>query len=274
MNKFWPLSENKVSFQQIFIKWAKECQKNDSSTILLGGLHEEDDNMRVQIESGFSTVERLLQCSHKEADDWAMFHLNHVVKVAKYHSVTVASPDTDVFVCTINHFKQLMFFDLNEFWFISDRSHSTTAVPIHDLVDHVNADVFDILPPVHALTGCDTISKIDAKTAAVNTANKCSYELICSFGKTGITDEIIGNAEKFLLKYISNQNLNEFDDTRYRLYYKKLHQFHLEKFIPVSSGIRQHTYCRPIYNVIFDFMLRLQKTFLGTLLIMDVCLMT
>ena len=169
-----------------------------------------------------------------------MFHLNHVVKVAKYHSVTVASPDTDVFVCTINHFKQLMFFDLNEFWFISDRSHSTTAVPIHDLVDHVNADVFDILPPVHALTGCDTISKIDAKTAAVNTANNCSYELICSFGKTGITDEIIGNAEKFLLKYISNQNLNEFDDTRYRLYYKKLHQFHLEKFIPVSSGIRQH----------------------------------
>ena len=34
-----------------------------------------------------------------------MIEINHAVKVAKYHSVAVAFPDTDVFVCTIHHFK-------------------------------------------------------------------------------------------------------------------------------------------------------------------------
>ena len=56
-----------------------------------------------------------------------MFHLNHIVKVAKYHMVAVASPDTDVFVCAIHHFKQSVLFDLNEFWFISGQNDSTIA---------------------------------------------------------------------------------------------------------------------------------------------------
>ena len=49
MNKFWPLSENKVYFQQIYIKWVKEYQKNESCTIFLGYTHEEDENMCIQI---------------------------------------------------------------------------------------------------------------------------------------------------------------------------------------------------------------------------------
>ena len=102
----------------------------------------------IQIENGSFSVERLLQCSHEEADDRVMFHLNHAVmfhlnhavKVTKYHSFVVASPDTEALVCAMHHFKQLTFFDLNEFRFLSGRSDST-AVPIHDLVDHMNADV-------------------------------------------------------------------------------------------------------------------------------------
>ena len=45
----------------------------------------------------------------------------------------------------------------------------------------MNADVADILPPVHALTGCDTTSKIVTKTAALKTASECGYELLCFF---------------------------------------------------------------------------------------------
>ena len=94
----------------------------------------------IQIENGSFSVERLLQCSHEEADDRVMFHLNHAVKVTKYHSFVVASPDTKALVCAMHHFKELTFFDLNEFRYLSGRSDST-AVPIHDLVDHMNADV-------------------------------------------------------------------------------------------------------------------------------------
>ena len=50
------------------------------------------------------------------------------------------------------------------------------------------------------------------------------------FGKTELTNEIITNAETFLLKCIADQNLDKLDDVRYELYRK-------EKG-PISSIIR------------------------------------
>ena len=122
---------------------------------------------------------------------------------------------------------------------ISGQSDSATAVPVHSLVDHMNVDVVDILPPVYALTGCDTTSKVGTKSAALKTVNECGYEL-CFFGKTELTGEIISNVEKFLLKCVSDQNLDKSDDIRYELYHKKLHQFDVEKFPHTSNSIRQY----------------------------------
>ena len=45
-------------------------------------------------------------------------------------------------------------------------------MPVHSLVHNIKTDVVDILPPVHALTGCDTTSEVGAKTAALKTANE------------------------------------------------------------------------------------------------------
>ena len=61
-----------------------------------------------RLKTDFGTIERLLQCSHEETDDQVMFHPNHAIKLAKYHNVAVASADTDVFVCALHHFKQLI----------------------------------------------------------------------------------------------------------------------------------------------------------------------
>ena len=44
MKKFWALFDNKVSFQQIFIKWMKESQ-NEHTCLFLGGTHSEDETM-------------------------------------------------------------------------------------------------------------------------------------------------------------------------------------------------------------------------------------
>ena len=123
---------------------------------------------------------------------------------------------------------------------ISGQNDSATAVPVHSLVYHMNAAVVDILPPVHALTGCDTTSKVGTKSATLKTVNECDYELLCFFGKTELTDEIISNAEKFLLKCVSDQNLDKFDNIRYELYHKKLHQFDVEKFPHTSNSTRQY----------------------------------
>ena len=38
-------------------------------------------------------------------------------------------------------------------------------MPIHDLVEKISADIIEISSAAHALTGCDTASKLDTKVA-------------------------------------------------------------------------------------------------------------
>ena len=44
-----------------------------------------------------------------------------------------------------------------------------------------SSDLIDILPAIHALTDCDTTSKVGTKAAAYKIAERYGYELICSF---------------------------------------------------------------------------------------------
>ena len=101
------------------------------------------------------SMERLLECSHEEADE-RMFHINHAVKIGNFCSIAIASPDTEVLVAAIHQYNKFIYFDLEELWFISRKSESRTVLPIHDLVNEINTDFTDILPAIHALTGCDT----------------------------------------------------------------------------------------------------------------------
>ena len=169
-----------------------------------------------------------------------MFHLNHAVKISKFCSVVIASPDTDVFVCILHHFSQLACFSLNKFWVASRRSNSLTVVAIHDLVEKMTADIIEILPAVHLLTGWDTASKIGTKVATLKTANVCGYEHLCFFGKHELTNKLMYNAKQFLLRCIQNEKVDSFDDLRYDVYQQKLHEFYLEKFPGTSSAIKQH----------------------------------
>ena len=100
MKRFWALSDNKVSFQQIFIKWMKESQTGHNC-VFFGGSQSEDKTMCIVIVNGSCYVERSLQCSYERRhDNGIMFHLNHAVKISKCCSVVIASPDTNIFVCT------------------------------------------------------------------------------------------------------------------------------------------------------------------------------
>ena len=118
MDKFWLLSQNKESFQQFFIKW-QLTQYTSGKTIYLGGCHKSDQN--ICILASISKAEPLLRCFHEEDDDRIMCHLGHVVKIDKYRCVIILSPDTDVPVCAIYNYLQLLYFGLDELWFISEK---------------------------------------------------------------------------------------------------------------------------------------------------------
>ena len=71
-----------------------------------------------------------------------------------------------------------MHFDLQELWFISGRSESKSVVPIHALVGSMEPDLIEILPAIHALTGCNTTSKVGTKRKAIKEGNKNGYYTI------------------------------------------------------------------------------------------------
>ena len=89
--------------------------------------------------------------------------------------------------------------------------------------------VVDILSAVHTLKGCDTTSKIGTEFAAFQILMKYSAELLHSFGKAEISDQMIFLAERFLVECISKSSeRNNFDDTCYETYHQKSLQLDLK----------------------------------------------
>ena len=56
---------------------------------------------------------------------------------------------------------------LNELWVKAGVGDSTRFTPIHVLAERIGKDLCQLLPAVHYLTGCDYISKVGTKHAAL-----------------------------------------------------------------------------------------------------------
>ena len=241
IDRFWFVSKNKTALQQLFTNWVLNKVKSEQfdKPFFLGGSHKENHAMCFSFVNGLVSVERLLKCTHEEADDRIFFHANHAIKIRNYGSVVIASPDTDIFVSALHRFCKLKYFDLKELWFVSGRGNSRAFFPIHDLANDLDSDLVEVLPAIHALTGCDAASKVGTKSRAVREGAGC-YHLLYAFGSDALSDEMIADAEKFLLKCITKHDVDTFDELRFIVYHEKYLEFDTERFLPTSDNIRQH----------------------------------
>ena len=148
---------------------------------------------------------------------------------------------THIFVSTLHLFCKLKYFDLEELWFVSGRGNSRTFFPIHDLTRDLDLDLVEVLPAIHALTGCDTASKVGTKSKAAREGAGC-YHLLYAFGRDALSDEMIADAEKFLLKCFTKHDVDTFDELHFIVYHEKYLEFDTERFPPTSDNIRQHIY--------------------------------
>ena len=144
MDRFWSSLENKMKFQQSFIKWA--CYNYVSDVpIYLGGAGEESVNACIKVGSNDPSDDvDSLRNTHEEADDCMMFHVHQSVTSKKFERVIIASADTDVIVCSIYHFNRWIYRGLKEMWIVTGKSGSTTVFPIHQLVEQLECNVADI----------------------------------------------------------------------------------------------------------------------------------
>ena len=105
----------------------------------------------------------------------------------------------------------------------------------------MKSDVVDVLPAVHALSGCDTTSKVGTKKSALQAAEETGHEQLHSFRKLPLSDDMVIAAEKFLVDCVSTSDkVDTFDELRFQKYHKKNFQLDFEKLPCTSKCIRLH----------------------------------
>ena len=98
-----------------------------------------------------------LKSDQEEADTRLLLH-------AKYAStpetrIVIHSPDTDVLVLSAAHFDRL---GSKELWFRTGAKDLLRLIPVHKVSQAQGPTMCDALPALHALTGCDSTSSLQA----------------------------------------------------------------------------------------------------------------
>ena len=93
-----------------------------------------------------------------------------------------------------------MYFDLHKLWFVTGTSTSRIIILVQEIMDIIESDMIEVLPVAHASTGCDSTSKVASKNSTLRVAMESGYELLYSFERSELTDQLIAAAEKFLIK--------------------------------------------------------------------------
>ena len=70
----------------------------------------------------------------------------------------------------------------------------------------MKSDVVDVLPAVHALSGCDTTSKVGTKKSVLQAAEETGHEQLHSFGKLPLSDDMVSAVQKFLVDCVSTSD--------------------------------------------------------------------
>ena len=222
-DRFWSVSKNKSALQRLFTKRVhnKVKSKQFDKLLFLGGSLKEKNAMCISFVNRLVSVEKLPECTHGEADDRIF-------------------DDWSYCISALHHFWKLKYFDLEELWFVSGKGNSRTFFPIHDLTTDLDSQVSEVLSAIHALTRCDAASKVGTKSRAVREGAAC-YHLLYAFGRDALSDEMIADAETFLLKYITKHDVDTLDELRFIVYHEKYLEFATEHFLPNSDNLRKHT---------------------------------
>ena len=146
-----------------------------------------------------------------------------------------------MFICPLYHFNQTWNDSgLLELWVLCGQGSTSRAVPIHNLVEETPSILVFVLPEVHALTGCDTITKVSTKYAAFKVAEQGGSELIKDFVKLQLTSDMEHKAEKFLASAIGGSKFDPMDKIRHFQHHHKGIKNNFEKLAPMSSSTALH----------------------------------
>lgn len=133
--------------------------------------------------------------THEEADTRIILHAVH----NRATNVVVMARDTDVILLLIHHFSKMF---CSHLWVMAGTSKTRKFIPLHEVCFQMSSTRASQLMAFHALTGCDTTSKLASitKTAAWNTVDDYEkYLLLQGLGQFPLKELVINNVEKFIV---------------------------------------------------------------------------
>ena len=152
----------------------------------------------------------------EEADSRMILHINWSVTFQKYKNFVVLSNDTDVLVLILHYFKQFKLHGIEKLWIRMGTGASKRLIPIHHLYQRMPRPLVKVLLAAHFGTGCDTLSKLGTKLAALNTIPEMYLK---GFGTKELDDIQLAKCEEYLVKvYKHNTKCKTFDSLRALLY--------------------------------------------------------
>ena len=224
-SEFFSNSKNKKSLENFFVEQCKIRYKSDTPILYLAGGLESNPQLCTVVNSGTSRSEPLLSSSLEEADDRLMVNIRYIYEQRQYSSVVVYSPDTDILVMLIYHLKNT--WNGMNIYLLRVAASRTVAnkrgmqlFPLNKVLENFEGHVIDQLPAAHCLSGCDTVAKVGTKNAVLNVL-KGEDNLLTYFGKDRLDEDMIADAEEFLVKIVASKKMKSlmtFDELRVKTY--------------------------------------------------------
>ena len=146
LDMFWSSMLNKVRLQEYSFKWMLQNVKSDKE-IFFGGVYGGECRKPL---AGTETQIAALSSNQEEADDRIMFHNNDGVVKHRVQSV---------------HFNKT--WQLQKLYVKLGNRKTKKTVPVHLLVDQLDNGLVSCLPAIHALSGCDSTSKVGPKLSGL-----------------------------------------------------------------------------------------------------------
>ncbi len=142
-----------------------------------------------------------LDTNIEEADIRLIPHALHASSNGAERLV-VLSNDTDVLVALLHHCMILRNHGLQELWMKAGIADTTQYIPVHTLAVKKSHDICRVLPAIHALSGCDSVSKFGTKLSALK-ADPVKY--LTDIGNNSQhpdLEQIFSKAEEYLIQVL------------------------------------------------------------------------
>ena len=240
LDAFWASNSNKCKLQELLSKWliSKAEEKLPNVEVVLSAFSGDISSNCQSVLNGMVSHQTDLNLPIEEADARIIPHTFHAAQ-RNYDRVIILSSDTDVLVLLLHYWTTFHRQGLKELWMRAGIADTTRYLPVHTLATNIGP-LCSVLPALHALSGCDTTSKVGTKAAALK-ANPTEYLL--GFGKSAHPENLESNymkAEQYLIQVLKNGSpIKCMDKLRYFLYHQSKN-ITIEDLPPTSYAILGH----------------------------------